>query len=314
MPLHPVCRKLIKAAKTGSVFDARDPAQARAAYEASVAALAPPTPELARIENRTIASHGRALAIRLYRPVAGAGGRRLPGLLFVHGGGWVFGSLDSHDAMCRILAHEAQALVLALDYRLAPEHKLPAALDDTLTAWRWFATEATALKADPARLAIAGDSAGGSIAAAACQQLRDAGDGLPIFQLLLYPGTDFSASGGSLKRFATGHLLTAAAIAWFAEQYLPTPDDALDPRASPLLADTFEGLPPAFIQTAEYDPFRDQGIAYAERLAAAGVAVEQKCYAGMLHGFARMGGVLDAAFDALEDAAAALRQAFARKR
>lgn len=312
MPLHPVCQKLIEAAaKSGSVFDARDAKEARAKYQASVAALAPPTPELRRIENRTIANRDRKLAIRLYRPAAGAGGRTLPGLLFVHGGGWVFGSLDSHDAMCRILAHEAEAVVMALDYRLAPEHKCPAALDDTIAAWRWFVAEAKALKTDPARLAIAGDSAGGGIAAAACQQLRDAGKPLPMFQLLIYPGTDFTAAGGSLEAFGEGYLLTREAIAWFAEQYLPSADDALDPRASPLLADTFAGLPPAFIQTAEFDPFLDQGIAYAERLAAAGVAVEHKCYAGMLHGFARMGGVLDTAFDALEDAAAALRRAFA---
>ncbi len=202
-------------------------------------------------------------------------------------------------------------LVVAVDYRLAPEHKFPAALDDCYAVTDWLAANAPDLGGDGARLGVGGDSAGGNLAAAVCLAARERGGPAIAFQLLIYPATDHTADTDSLERNAIGYLLTRDAIEWCKYQYLRGAEDARDPLASPLLADDLAGLPPALVQTAEFDPLLDEGTAYAERLAGAGVACEHLTYAGMVHGFVRMGALIDDANTAIADAAARLTAALA---
>jgi acetyl esterase len=310
MPLDPQCAELVDAAaRAGTPFTAPGVDAVRRGYAATIAAFAYDPGPLRAVEAQTFDGPGGPLRVRVYRPHSAL--PTLPGLLYLHGGGWAAGDLDSHDHLCRHLAFAGDVAVAALDYRLAPEHPFPAALEDTVAAWHWLRGAARGLGLDPERLAVGGDSAGGNLAAALTLHLRDHGSPPPRFQLLIYPAVDFSADNASLRENATGYLLTRDALEMFTGWYLG--DDALrrDPRASPLLAANHAGLPPALIQTAEFDPLRDEGAAYAERLRAAGVAVDHRLYAGMLHGFARMGGKIDQGKRALDDAAAALRVALA---
>ena len=310
MALNPQCQAVIEAAASGaSVFDTRDPGEARARYDASTAAFAPATPALRSVEDRVVPGPGGGIPVRVYRPETEAAA--LPVLTFFHGGGWVFGNLESHDHVCRALAHEADCLVVAVDYRLAPEHKYPAALDDCYAVTAWLAANAPEMGGDGARIAVGGDSAGGNLAAAVCLAARERGGPAIAFQLLIYPATDHTADTDSLARNAIGYLLTRDAIEWCKALYLRDADDARDPLASPLLADDLAGLPPALVQTAEFDPLLDEGTAYAERLAAAGVATEHLTYAGMVHGFVRMGALIDDANAAIADAAKRLKAALA---
>jgi acetyl esterase len=311
MTLDPQCQAVLDAAaraEGGSVFDARTPEEARRKYDASTPVFAPTTPELASVVDRDVPGPDGPLPVRLYRPKTGEA--PLPMLVYFHGGGWIFGNLDSHDAMCRIIAHQAGCLVMAVHYRLAPEHRFPAGLMDCLAATQWMAANAAALGGDAARLAVGGDSAGGNLAAVVSQMARDSGDPAIVFQWLIYPATDFTAETESLRANADGYLLTRAAIEWTKERYLANSGQAADPLASPGLAGDFSRLPPALVQTAEYDPLRDEGRAYAEALSAAGVAAEYICYEGMVHGFMRMGAIVDRAGVALSDGARALRAAF----
>lgn len=210
-----------------------------------------------------------------------------PMLMFFHGGGWVLGSIDTHEAVCRRLTNVGRCLVISVDYRLAPEHRFPAAVDDCFAAAHWACEQAEHLGGDPARLFVAGDSAGGNLAAAVCLRARDEG-GPPLRgQVLVYPITDRSFDRDSYRENATGYHLTADNMRWFWEQYLASDAEGPHPWASPLRADGHAGLPPALIVTAEFDPLRDEGRAYAERLIAAGVPVEQIHCPGMIHGFFR---------------------------
>jgi acetyl esterase len=211
--------------------------------------------------------------------------------------------------MCCYLTAAAGVIVISVDYRLAPEHKFPAGFDDCVAAVRWAADNAASLGGDPSRLGVGGDSAGGNLAAATAIALRDNGGPALQLQLLIYPACDFTADNDSLEDNAEGYLLTRESIEQFADWYLPDREARHDPRASPQLAPHHTDLPRAWVQTAEYDPLRDEGRHYAETLAKAGVEVEYKCYSGMVHGFARMGGKVDMARDALDDAARALRSA-----
>ena len=311
MPVDPQCRAVLAAtAVNASVFEVRDPAEARRRYDAGTAVFAPATPPLDHVADDVLPGPAGPLPIRIYRP-RGLGARLLPTVAFFHGGGWVFGNRDSHDAVCRILAHQAGALVVSLDYRLAPEHKFPAAFDDCVAATRWLLAQAGELGGDAARVAVAGDSAGGNLAAATCLALRDAGGPAPVFQLLIYPAVDLAADSDSHRAFADGYLLTAKAIAWCTDSYLAGAEEVSDWRASPLRAANHRGLPPALVQTAEFDPLRDEGLAYARRLEAAGVRTSHTRYAGMIHGFLRMGRLVDDAAKALSEGAGALAAAFA---
>jgi len=308
MPLDPQCQAIVDAAsERGSVFDARTSEEARALYAASTDVFAPQTPALKDVEDREVPGSGGPVPIRVYTPNAD---RPLPILVYFHGGGWVFGDLDSHDAMCRIIANEAGCLVASVDYRLAPEYKFPAGLMDCIAATNWFAQHGQEIGGDISRLAVGGDSAGGNLAAAVAQTARDDGGPELKFQWLIYPAVDFTAENASLRDNAEGYLLSAEAIRWTMAQYLENEAIARDPRASPALASSLTGLAPALVQTAEFDPLRDEGQAYADALKAAGVPTEYVLYEGMVHGFMRMGALVDRAGVALRYGADKLRAAY----
>jgi acetyl esterase len=223
---------------------------------------------------------------RHYRP---ATSDPAPLVVFYHGGGWAIGDLDTHDPLCRLTCRDAGVHVLSIDYRLAPEHPAPAAVEDAYAAFRWAYEHAAALGAIPGKVAVGGDSAGGNLAAVVSQLARDKGDPQPVLQWLLYPRTDFTAQTRSLSLFANGFLLTRADIDWFNEQYLGGSDiDAADPRVSPLLADSLSDLPPALIATAGFDPLRDEGDSYAAALSAAGTPVDLRTLRSLTHGFASL--------------------------
>ncbi|WP_455288664.1 alpha/beta hydrolase fold domain-containing protein [Cupriavidus necator] len=311
MPLDPQAQAVLRAmaAMPAPDFTTLRPAD----YRAALAAMPVFAPGDAIAAQRDLTIDGAAgpLKARLYRPEDGP--ERLPLVVYFHGGGFVVCGLDSHDNICRSLARRAGALVLSVDYRLAPEAPFPAAADDAVAALRWAAAHAAALGADPGNLAVAGDSAGGNLAAVACQQLR--GSAITLrHQLLLYPYLDCTAAAtgaASYQACGEGYFLGAAELAWYRAQYLPDPADAADVRASPLCQRDLRGLPPATILTAEYDPLRDQGEAYGASLARAEVSATICRWPGQFHGFISMQGMIDAAGEALDMAAAALRRAFA---
>ena len=284
------------------------PAQARAAYEAGAQVLELPPAPLARVEDLHLpARDGVALPARLYAPSSEAA---LPLLLYLHGGGFTIGSVATHDVLCRELARLSGCMVVALDYRLAPEHRFPTAHNDAWDALQWLAQHAASLGADPQRLAVGGDSAGGTLAAACALQARDAGLALAL-QLLFYPGTTAHQDTPSHQRYAHGLVLESPAIDWFFDLYIPERAQREDWRFAPLRAPEHEGVAPAWLGLAEYDPLVDEGVAYADCLRAAGVAVDLEIYRGVTHEFIKMGRVLPEARQAHQHAARALRHAFA---
>jgi acetyl esterase len=262
---------------------------------------------VAHVEDRAIPGPHGDIPVRIYRP---EGDAPKPTIVYYHGGGWVIGSIESHDGTCRGLADAVDALVVSVDYRLAPEHPFPAPVEDAFAALEWVAEHASELGGDPARIAVAGDSAGGNLSAVTAILARDAGGPELCFQLLVYPVTDHGCDRPSMTENAEGYFLTAQAMDWFFHHYLGDSAHGADPRVSPLRASDLSGLPPAFVITAEYDPLRDQGMAYAEALAAAGVPVEAQVYEGMFHGFFAMTAMIDGAKVAFDDGVAALRTAF----
>ena len=305
MPLDPKAKALLDMTAAGP-----EPDWSRVTiteYRAGTAAqtLPPSTEALASIEDRVIPGPGGDLRVRVYRPALIA---RLPATLFFHGGGFVACGLDSHDNICRRLSRLSGSVVISVEYRLAPESPFPAAVDDASTALAWVRREALALGIDPRRLALAGDSAGGNLAAVTAQQ--DRGRDLR-HQLLLYPALDPSCTAGSFREYGdAGYLLTTGMMRWFWDQYLPDPRAATDPRAAPPHALELHGVPSATIITAECDPLRDEGEAYAAALERAGVRVRLRRVPGMFHGFASLLGFLEQADRAVADGARALQQAF----
>lgn len=278
---------------------------ARQAYEAASEILELPRAALARVENISLpAADGSPRPARLYAPSAA----KLPVLLYLHGGGFVIGNLETHDSLCRQLALRSGAAVVAFDYRLAPEHRFPTAVDDSWSAMRWLADHGHTLGLDGTRLAVGGDSAGGTLAAVAALHARDIG--LPLrAQLLITPGTIAYADTPSHRSFGRGYLLEAEGIAWFFDHYIAA-GHREDWRFAPLLADDLEGVAPACVILAELDPLVDEGIAYADRLRSAGVNVDLELYRGVTHDFIKLGRVLPEAHHAQAAAAAALKQAF----
>jgi len=268
----------------GLAVDA-DVAAARAQMREMIVAL--PGPQI-HVEVDDLALPGPAgdIPARHYRP---PGAAPAPLLVFYHGGGWTIGDLDTHDTLCRLICRDADVHVLSVDYRLAPEHPAPAAVEDAYAAFQWAYEHAAELGAIPARVAVGGDSAGGNLAAVVCQLARDASGPTPVLQWLLYPRTDFTAHTRSLSLFARGFLLTKRDIEWFHAQYLKGSGlDPADPRISPLLAESLSGLPPALIAVAGFDPLRDEGESYAAALRAAGIPVDLRSMGSLTHGFASL--------------------------
>src|SRR5207253_5612509 len=309
MPLDPDAQTLLDMVKEANrpAFETVTPAEARALFMAGRPVLAPEPMPVAELRALAIPGPAGPISARLYRPSAGG---TLPALVFFHGGGWVVGNVESHDTMCRHLANRAGCVVVSVDYRLAPEHKFPAAVEDCFAATAWVAGNAASLGVDAKRLAVGGDSAGGNLAAVVSLMARDQGAPRLSYQLLIYPAVDAAMKHPSIESFAEGYLLTGATMRWFYEQYLRTPADAADWRVSPLAAPDLAGVAPAFVLTAGFDPLCDEGDTYAARLAAAGVAVTHRRVADQIHGFAMNGKIIRAAEAALDETAAALKQAW----
>ena len=284
--------------------------EARKTYKETRRFTQPATPpDVAVVEDRQIPGADGSIRVRHYRPAGSRPDDVLPALVYFHGGGFTIGDLDTHDTLCRSLANEARCAVVSVDYRMGPEHKFPAAVHDCVAATRWVFSQAAALHIDAQRIAVGGDSAGANLATVTSMILRDNGDPAPRFQLLFYPPTDMSQfTTPSHIELAEGHLLTRDVMTYFRANYAHE-DDWRDWRVSPIFATRLEGLPPAYLMTAGFDPLRDEGHAYAEAMKAAGVEVDYECFDGMIHGFITMGGVIDKANEAVSRAAAVLRRA-----
>lgn len=266
-------------------------------------------PEVTSTVDGMLPGPGGDIRFRRYRPL-GAKLGPLPTLIYYHGGGFVIGNIETHDSTCRRLANKSRCQVISIDYRLSPEHPFPAPLDDGIAAFRHIRDKAAAFEADPARLAVGGDSAGGAVAAVVCQVCRDAGEPGPAFQMLIYPATDSSKQSGSRKAFAEGYFLSASLMDWFWKAYVPAGANLSDLRLSPLLAKDFKGLPPAFVLTAGFDPLRDEGRAYADRLIDAGVKTTYVNYPGTIHGFFSLTRFLQQGLKANDEAAAVMAAHF----
>ncbi len=290
------------------------PKDARQLFRETRPASTPTPPEIGSVKDVIADGPHGPIPLRVYRPRGLDAGTALPALVFFHGGGWVIGDLETHDVLCRQLTAEAGIAVIAVDYRLAPEAKFPAAADDAWAATRWVVAHAGRLGIDARRLAVGGDSAGGNLAAVVSLLARDAGAPAIAFQALLYPVTDVGIEWPSYQQLGEGYLLTSQSMRWFIGHYLTSERDAVDWRVSPLRAPSLRGLPPALIVTAGFDPLRDEGEAYARALRAAGVRVDYVCYGGMIHGFVPMGRLIDTGNRAVSHVAASLREALAGTR
>jgi acetyl esterase len=301
MPLDAKAQTLIDARRAlgGRPIETLSVADARAqTIQQSAPLNKRPTP-VASVLNRTIPGPGGELPVRIYRP---EGSGPFPTVVYFHGGGFVICNLDTHDGLCRALCDASRHQVVSVDYRLAPEHKFPAAINDAHAATRWVFEHAAEIDADPARICVAGDSAGGYLATSACIRLRDEGGPMPRGQVLVYPITTLHLdTTPSYAEFADGYGLTRAMMVWFLAHYLVDPSAANDPLGSPLLVPNLSGLPPALIFTAEYDPLRDEAEQYAARLAESGVPTVLSRKSGMFHGYLRYVGLLDQARDGIEE-------------
>lgn len=289
------------------------PADARALYREGGRRNGGPRIEMAAVRDLAAPGPGGPIPLRLYRP-EGVAERGAPALVFIHGGGWVIGDLDSHDGVCRRIAQDANCLVVAVDYRLAPEHPAPAAAEDVTAALRWIAAHADEIGADPARLAVGGDSAGGNLSAVVTVAAREMAVPLRC-QILIYPSVDNRAAPPAYpSRDANRDVppLTPDVLAWFTRQYLPEPRLRDDWRQSPIVVPDKAGLPPALVIVAGRDPLHSEGLAYADALEAAGVPVERLDVPGMIHGFITMGGIMAAADKAFDAIASELRERFAQ--
>lgn len=286
------------------------PMQARESRNPVFVELGGPRESIAHVENLNIPGAGGGIPIRVYTP---NGKGPFPVLLYFHGGGWVICNLDTHDALCRSLANGASCLVVSVDYRLAPEHKFPAAIEDAYAATHWVAGNAHGINGDPGRIAVGGDSAGGNLAAVVSLMARDKGGPALVYQLLVYPATNLSSlDTDSYREHGEGYILTRESMEYYRGHYIEREEDVRNPYASPLLAEDLGDLPPALVITAEFDVLTDEAEAYGKRLKEAGVPVRYFCYDGMIHPFFSLAGAVDRARDAMDEATAALRSAFAR--
>jgi len=285
------------------------PAEARRLYRERRSFTQPAALTMAEVRDLAAPGPQGPIGLRLYRPASAPA--TAPVLVYYHGGGWTIGDLDTHDVLCRELAHRAGCAVVAVDYRLGPEHRFPAAVDDCLAATRWVHGQASALGLDASRVALGGDSAGGNLAAVMAIGLRDGGGFVPRLQLLIYPATDMRAIAPSHAANGQGYLLTADSIAYYRGHYVPAERDWTDWRCSPLLHPDLSKLPPALVITAGFDPLRDEGGQYADALSRAGVSTQYVCFERQVHGFITMGRVIDEANTAVALCAQALAHAMA---
>ncbi|MFO1318105.1 MAG: alpha/beta hydrolase [Burkholderiales bacterium] len=316
MPLDPQIQAVLTAVKAAGApeFWQLTPDEARAQYRIRVKRLDAKETPIHRVEDRIIPGPERPIAVRIYRPREPVGQERMPALVWFHGGGFVIGDLDTHDSACRRLATEADCLVMAVHYRLAPESKFPAAVDDSVAALKWLTLQGAAeFAVDTGRIAVGGDSAGGNLAAVCALVARN--DGFPkvAFQLLIYPCVAPEPETPSHRQFAEGYLLTRRTMTWFYKQYLRSARDMSDFRFAPLIADDLSNLPPSLVLVAGHDPLRDEGVQYATRLVEAGNDCTLVNLAGMVHGFYLMLGAVDAASEAVRLSASALARAFGRR-
>ena len=315
MPVDPFVKMMLDAMAEANMNPFADNILAKTADElrAAMAANRVPVPEvpIAHYEDLVIAGHdGGDVPVRVYRPAVDGVVR--PAIVFYHGGGWVIGGLDTHDNSARMMANATDAVVVFVDYRLAPEAPFPVPVEDCYAGLLWTVANAATYGIDPTRLAVVGDSAGANLAAAVALMSRDRGGPALRYQLLVYPCTDMNpARWPSMTDNANGYFLTTDSMVWFYDQYAPNVDDRTHPYASPIHADDLSGLPPAFVITAEFDPLRDEGEAYGERLRAAGVATDIARYDGMIHGFFAMTAMFESAREANALAASKLKAALA---
>jgi acetyl esterase len=331
--LDPQAQALMQLMKEKGVppVNTLSPNMARESYRSRRSFTQPDAPAVLKVEEHHVPvtlQHGEVfkLPVRLYFPfpdtqaaVTSAGpspsttpsatsvrSTDLPALVYLHGGGWTIGDLDTHDVLCRSLCVQAGVVLISVDYRLGPEHKFPAAYEDAMAAFQWAVQEAPTLHLDPHRIAIGGDSAGGNLAAAACLGLKDQGV-LPAFQLLIYPATLMKPDTASYHANGSGYMLTQESMSYYNNNYLRDAQDATDWRAAPLLAENHEGLPAAFTLTAGYDPLKDEGLMYADALSKAGVPSQYVCFDRQIHGFITMGRVIEEANTAVSLCAAVLK-------
>jgi acetyl esterase len=304
--LDPIVRQLLEAAEAegNPPLESFSPEEARKVAIESLKMVGGTMEPVHAIENLRIPGPEGEIPIRIYTPDAPA---PRPALVYFHGGGWVVCDLDTHDVVCTAMARRAGAVVVAVDYRLAPEHKFPAAVIDSYAATSWVASNSEKLGIDPKRISVGGDSAGGNLAAVVALKSRDEDGPAIALQVMVYPVTDLSSfDTPSYREFGQDHYLTKSEMEWFRSHYLRSMEDARDPHASPLLALDLSELPPALIITAECDPLRDEGQAYAKRLEYDGVPVTYTCYAGMIHPFFSLSGAIPQAFDAIQQVANAV--------
>ncbi|MGD0438044.1 MAG: alpha/beta hydrolase [Bryobacteraceae bacterium] len=310
--LDPNVRSLLEMfeAQGGPPLESFPPAEARKLIRQMTDQIGGTPEPVQSIENLRIPGPDGDIPIRIYTPATAA---PRPAMVYFHGGGWVICDLDTHEVQCSAIARRAGAVVVSVDYRLAPEHKFPAAVTDSYAATVWVAANAGRLGIDPRRISVGGDSAGGNLAAVVSLKSRDERGPAIALQALVYPVTDLSSfDTGSYREFAQGYQLTKPEMEWFRDQYLSSAEDRRHPHASPLLERDLRGLPPALVITAECDPLRDEGEAYAKRLEDAGVTVTSTRYAGMIHPFFSLTAVIPQAFDAIQQVADAVQRAGVR--
>jgi acetyl esterase len=310
MPLDPVMKAFLDqmALQPGPKMYELPAAAGRTLFAVLMDAVGPKDVPIGKTANIVCPGPGGDIPLRIYTPVAPSA-EALPALVFFHGGGFVIGSVDTHDGLCRMIANEAGVRVISVEYRLAPENKFPAALEDAYAAVEYVEANASDLGVDANRLAVGGDSAGGALAAEVAQKAKEEGGPALAFQLLLFPVTQIGGQTDSLKNFGEGLFLERAGLEWFYDSYVPKDVDRNDPRVSPLSAASFEDLPPAYVMLAEFDPLHDEGLRYAQKLKAAGVACEVVDHAGLVHDFIYLQAVLPQAAPALKHAAKALKTA-----
>jgi len=311
MPLDPDAQLVIDMIRAAGrpPFETLTPDEARQAYSNSRKVLQPPAEDVAEVRDLVAPGPAGAIPLRLYRGNGTAAADKLPALIYYHGGGWLLGDLDSHDVVCRRFANLARCRVVSVDYRMAPEHKFPASVDDCAAATRWAMTQAGALGIDPSRVAVGGDSAGGNLAAVIALMARDGTLPPVTFQLLIYPATDMMMTTVSSQTITDGVPLTAKTMRWFIDHYMRGRDDERDWRASPLRAADLSGTAQALVVTCAYDPLCDEGVAYARRLEREGVRVTHLHFSDQTHGFMSMGRIVRAADVAIDMMGAVLKKA-----